>query len=301
MHELNLIVDLVEERLVKGKFRWLANFKEIHRDYQIGEFVFPLYATGGLEEKGFFLSRIFSAFVTPKYKIHFLLYTSSEIDTKSLRNIVIQSKSKFSGDDWILLGLIQAATIRKSVKGAVENIADKRVGIILCSLVSKNVVASKNVLGKALKKQLKLAEAKFEAFDMPNYLKSFAATFFLGTLALIAIAFFGNLPQAVQPITLLLVAIISLVGGHGLYRKYYHTTLTLNKKGFELREGEKVTKREWAKFDDVTIFITPKRETCLRLHSKKETLDLPLSRIGISRKEAYNMIKRLIRGKKTTE
>lgn len=300
MYELNLIADLVEEQLVKGKFRWLANFKEIRRDYKVEGFIFPIYATGGLEEKGFFLSRIFSAFVTPKYKIHFFLYTSPEIDIKSLRNIVIQSKKRFPSDDWIFLGLIQATPIHKSIKAAVENIADKRVGIVLCSLASKNVVASKNVLGKALKKQLKLDEAKFEAFDLPNYLKSFAATFFLGTLALITIAFFGNLPQAVQPITLLLVAVISLVVGHWLYKKHFHTTLTLNKKGFELKEGKKVTKREWAQFSDVTIFITPKRETCLRLHSKKETLDLPISRIGISRKEAYNLIKRLIKGKKTT-
>lgn len=298
--ELNLIADLIEERLVKGTFRWLANFNEIHKNYKIKEFTFPIYATGGLEERGFFLSRIFSAFVTPKYKVHFLLYTSPEIDTKTLRNLMITSKNKFPGDDWIFLGLIQASRINKSVKEAVENIADKRVGVILHSLASKNVVASKNVLGKALQKQLKLAEAKFEAFDLPNYLKSFAATFFLCILGLVAIAFLGKFPELIRPETILVVAVISLLIGHRLYKTQYHTTLTLNRNGFELQEGKKITKHEWSKFDDVTIYITPKRETCIRLYSKQKTLDLPLSRIGISRKNAYNMIKQLIKKKKTT-
>jgi len=300
VYELNLITDLVEEQLVEGKFRWLANFKEIHRNYRIGEFTFSIYATGGLEERGFFLSRIFSAFVTPKYKVHFLLYTTPQIDTKSLRNLIILSKNKFPNDDWIFLGLVQTTPINKSVKEAVENIADKRVGVTLQSLTSKRIIASKNVLGKALQKQFKLTEAKFEAFDLPNYLKSFAATFFLGILALVTIAFVGKVFQIIRPETILVVAIISIVAGHRLYKTQYHITLTLNRKGFTLQEGKKVTKHEWSKFNDVTIYITPKRETCIRLYSKQKTFDLPLSRIGISRKEAYNMIRQLIKRKKTT-
>lgn len=300
MFELDLMADLVEEQLIKGKFRWLANFKEIRKDYRLGGFTFPIYATGGLEEKGFFLSRIFSAFVTPKYKVHFLLYSTSQIDVKSLRNLVIASKKRFTGEDWIFLGLLQTDPISKNVKEAIENIADKRIGITLYSFASKNVIASKNVLGKALKKHLKMAEAKFEAFDLPNYIKSFAIFFFLCILALIAIAFLGNLPQIVRPETILGVAIISLIGGHRLYKLQYHTTLTLNINGFELREGKNVEKYNWREFDEVTIYITPKHETCIRLHSKQKTLDLPLSRIGISRKDAYNMIRQLIRKKRTT-
>ena len=296
MYELNFITDLVEERLAKGKLRWLANFKEIRRDYTLGEFTIPIYATGGLEEKGFFLSKVFSTFVTPKYKIHFLFYTSPEINVKLLRKFVITCKNKFRDDDWIFLGLVQRKPIEKSVKDAIENIADKRVGVTAYSLTSKDIVTSKNVLGKALQKQLRLTEAKFEAFDLPNYLKSFTIVFSLGTLMLIAIWLFTSLP-AVQPLTLLLMVLLSLVMGHQIYKTQYHTTLTLNNKGFELREGKKVTRSKWSNFKDVTIYITPKNETCLRLYSKEKTLDLPLSRIGISRKDAYTAIKQLIKRK----
>jgi hypothetical protein len=37
MESLNFIVDMVEERLVRGGFKWLANFKEIRRDHRVGE------------------------------------------------------------------------------------------------------------------------------------------------------------------------------------------------------------------------------------------------------------------------
>jgi len=297
VYELNFITDLVEERLAKGKLRWLANFKEIRRDYKIGEFTIPVYATGGLEEKGFFLSRIFSTFVTPKYKIHFLFYTSPEIDVKFLRKFIISCKNKFGGDDWIFIGLAQEKPLEKSLKDAIENIADNRVGLAAYSLTSKVGISSKNVLGKALQKQLKLTEAKFEAFDLPDYLKSFTIPFSLGTLILIAVALFGSFPTAIHPLTLLLLAFFSLILGHQIYKTRYHVTLTLNAKGFEIREGKTATMRKWSDFTDLAIYITPGHETCLRLYSKEKIFDLPLSRVGISRKDAYNTIRQLIKGR----
>jgi len=294
VYELNFVTDLVEERLAKGNLRWLANFKEIRRDYSLGEFTIPIYAMGGLEEKGFFLSRIFSALVTPKYKIHFLLYTSPEVDVKSLRNLIIACKKKFGAEDWIFIGLVQSKPIENTVKNAIKNIADKMVGVAAYSLTSKDTVSSENVLGKALRKQLKLTEAKFEALDVPNYLKSFAIVFIPATLTLIAISFLSSIP-AINPLTLLLVAAFSVILSYQIYKTYYHTTLSLNNKGFEIREGKTVTQGRWSNFTDMTIYITPKHEACLRLYSKEKTLDLPVSRVGISRKEAYNTIKQLLK------
>jgi len=294
VYELSFVNDLVEERLVKGKFRWLANFREIHRDFKVGEFTIPIYATGGLEEKGFLLSKVFSFLVTPKYKVHFLFYTSQEIDVKFLRRLVISCKSKFGTDDWIFIGLVQSKPLDKAVKDAVESIADPRVGIASYSLASKDEASSKNVLGKALQKQLKLTEARFEAFDLPNYLKSFTIVFFLGTLLLVAMAFIGNITAAIQPLTLLLTALFSLILGYQIYKTNYHVTLTLNARDFQIREGKTVTNRKWSEFTDLTIYITPRYETRLRLYSKDKTLDLPLSRVGISRRDFYNTVKQLV-------
>lgn len=295
VYELNFITDLVEERLVKGKFRWLANFNEIQRDYTIEDITFSIYASGGLQEKGFFLSRIFSAFVTPRYKIHFLLYTAQEVNPKVFKKLILACKSKFGADDWVFLSLVQSQPIEKAVKDTIVNLADKAIGIAAFSLSSKEKVSSDNVLGKGLLKQLQLTEAKFEAFDWPNYLKSFTMIFALGTLLLVIVALSGWLP-ALQPLTLLILALFSLLIGHSVYKSRYHVTLALNSRGFQLREGKKITEGKWSDYTDVTMYITSGLETSLRLHSK-EVIDLPLSRTGLSRKDTYNAIKQIIRKK----
>ncbi len=217
---------MVEEQIVKGNLRWLANFNEIHKDYAIGDVTFPTYASGGLRERGFFLSRIYSALVTPKYKVHLLLYTAPEVNPKLLRKIIISCKSKFGADDWIFLGLVQNQPFEKTIKEAITNTADKTVGIAAFSLASKETVTSNNVLGKGLAKQFKLIEAKFEAFDVPNYLKGFTIVFGLGTLMLIAIALSG-VPQVFSNtiLTFLLLAVFSLIAGHRIYKMRYHVTL----------------------------------------------------------------------------
>jgi hypothetical protein len=287
---------MVEEQIVKGNLRWLANFNEIHKNYAIDDVTFPIYASGGLRERGFFLSRIYSAMVTPKYKVHLLLYTASEVNPKQLRKIVLSCKNKFGSEDWIFLGLVQSQPFEKATKEAITNTADKAVGIAAFSLASKEAVVSDNVLGKGLKKQLKLTEAKFEAFDVPNYLKSFTMTLGLGVLILVILALSG-FPQAIQPLTLLLMAAFSLMIGYRIYKTRYHMSLSLNSRGFRLQEGKKATEEKWSNYSDVTTYITPKMETCIRLHSKEENFDLPVSRVGIPRKEAFDVIMQLVKKK----
>jgi hypothetical protein len=285
---------MVEEQLAKGNLRWLANFNEIHKNYQIGEATFPIYATGSLQERGFFLSRIFSTLVTPKYKVHFLLYTATEFDPKLLRKIILSCKSRFESADWVFLSLVQTQPLDRETKNAAKSIEEKSIGVAIYSLGSKELVSSENVLGRALTKQLKLTEAKFEAFDLPNYVKSFTIVFSLGIVMLIFIALSG-LRQAIQPLTLLLMAVFSLIAGHRIYKTRYHTTFSLDGKGFQLKQGSKTTEGEWSDYSEVSFYVTPSHETCIRLHSKDKKIDLPLSRVGLSRKEAYDAIKQLVK------
>ncbi|HEY4675002.1 MAG TPA: hypothetical protein VIH48_02990 [Candidatus Bathyarchaeia archaeon] len=296
MYELNRIADLVEEQIVKGGLRWLANFDEIRRNYAIGDTIFPIYASGGLQEKGFILSRAYSALITPRYKIHFLLFMAPQIDPKALKKIILSCKSKFGQNDWIFLGLVQSQPFEKTAKEAITSIDDKTVGIAAFSLASKEKAVSNNVLGKGLAKQLRLTEPKFETFDLPNYVKSFAIIFCAGTALLVLIALSG-LPQAVQPLTLLFMTVFSIIAGYRLYKTRYHTTLSLNSKGFTIREGTKIMEGKWSDYTDVAIYITPRHETCLRLKSNDKKVDLPLSRVGLSRKDSFETIRQLIKRK----
>lgn len=298
MDESNLMVDLVEEQIVRGNLRWLANFSEIHRDYQLGDLRIQLYAFGGLEEKGFLLSRLFSALVTPKYKVHLVTCTSSEFNDQSLRKLVTTCKGKFDKEDWIFLALIQDKPIERSLKKTIESLGDRTVGIEAYSLASKERVVSENVLGKGFEKQLKLSSPVFEAFDLPDYVKSFTLVFAISTLFLFTLQLFFAIPVfslSIVPVTLLLLFLFSIIAGHALYKSRFKTTLQLTTEGFDLRKGKSSVMKKWADFRDVAIYITPRRETCLRLYGKDETFDLPLSRVGLSRKEAYNMIKQMLK------
>ncbi len=300
MYELDFVVDMVEEQLVKGNLRWLANFNEIRKEYKVGDLTFPLYACGGLQERGFFLSRIFSALVTPKYRVHLLIYTEQSFDPKLVRKLILTCKNKFGSEDWIFLGLIQREAFQKAVKETVASVADRNVGVVAYSLSSREKVFSDNVLGKGLAKQLKLAEAKFEVFDLPNYLKSFTVTFLSVALLLVLLMLLG-VQNIINPLSMLVAVLVSLLLGYRLYKNRFHVALSMNSKGFRLWEGKNVKEGKWADFSDVAIYITPQRETCLRLYSKEGSVDLPLSRAGLSRKETYLLVKRLIKGGPETQ
>ncbi len=291
--ELSFIVDMMEEQLAKGNLRWLANFTEIYRDYPLGDFMVPIYAVGGLTEKGFFLSRIFSFFVTPKYKIHFLLHTTHELTVKSLRKLILSCKRKFGADDWVFITVVQDRPVEKAVKSAVLNLADERVGVAAYSLASKTEISSDNVLGRSLKKNLKLTEARFEPLNVPDYLKSVAIVFSLGTLFLIALLFLKVYTNMF--LSLLIMLAFSIIVAYPIYKRRYHTVFSLNSKGFKLWKGRDLVEGRWSEYTDVSIHITPQHETHIRLYSKKGTLDIPLSKVGLSRKEAYNAIKQILK------
>jgi len=298
VYELKFITDLVEEQVIKGHLRWLANFSEIHKDYPVEDITFPIYASGGLQEKGFFLSRIYSTLVTPKYKVHLLLYTLPEINPTFLRKIILALKRKFGTDDWIFVALVQGQPMGKALKESVESIDDKTVGIAAYGVGAKETVTSNNVLGRGLAKQLKLNEAKYENFDVPNYLKSFTATFALGVFFLVFLTLSGVRQLASQlPIALIILFILSLIIGQVIYKSRYHMSVSIDSKGFQLREGKKIKEGKWTDYSGLSIFLSPNRETFLRLKSKDATLDLPLSRTGLPRRETYSMVKQLMKKK----
>jgi hypothetical protein len=296
VYELKFITDLVEEQLVKGHFRWLASFSEIRKDYPVEDMTFPIYASGGLQEKGFFLSRIYSALVVPKYKVHLLLYTSPEINPNFLRKIILALKHKFGAEDWIFLALVQGQPVGKALKESVEGIDDKTVGIVAYGVGAKEMVTSNNVLGRGLAKQLKLSEVKYENFDVPNYLKSFTATFALGVLLLVFLALSG-MRQATSLPTILFMFVFSIIVGYFIYKSRYHMSVSIDSKGFQLREGKKIKEGKWTDYSGLSIFVSPKLETFLRLKSKDTTFDLPVSRTGMPRRETYSMVKQLMKKK----
>jgi predicted aminopeptidase len=137
---------------------------------------------------------------------------------------------------------------------------------------------------------------KYENFDVPNYLKSFTATFALGVFLLVFLALSGA-QQAIQPLTLMIMLVFSIIVGYVIYKSRYHMSVSIDSKGFQLREGKKIKEGKWTDYSGLSIFISPKLETFLRLKSKDATFDLPLSRTGMPRRETYSIVKQLMKKK----
>jgi hypothetical protein len=95
----------------------------------------------------------------------------------------------------------------------------------------------------------------------------------------------------------MILAILSLAIGQVIYKSRYHTSIQISGKGFTLREGNKVKTRKWADFQNVSEIISSNLEVFLRLKSKDESIDLPIGRTGMPRRETYNIIKHLIQRK----
>jgi len=154
------------------------------------------------------------------------------------------------------------------------------------------------VLGRALKKNLKLTEARFEPLHVPDYLKSVAIVFSLGTLLLVALLFLG-LSGLIDYmfLSLLILLAFSIIAAYPIYKRQYHTVFSVNGRGFKLWKGGSLVEGRWSNYTDVSIHITPQSETHIRLYSKGGTFDIPLSRAGLSRKEGYNAIKQLLKKK----
>ncbi len=300
MIELTFIADLIEDQIIKGRFRWLANLSEIRRAYPIEDLTFPIYASGGLQERGFLLSRIYSTMVVPRYKIHLLAYTAPEITRDLLKKIIFTLKRKFQAPDWVFLILVQGQPIGGSLKAGIEEIDDKNLGIAAYGLGAKDTITSNNVLGRGLGKQTKPTEIKYETFDVPNYLKSFTSTFALGVGLLIFLAISG-LSIALSPATILIMLVLAVILGYYIYKSRYHMSVTIDSKGFKLQEGRKIKERKWSNFSNVSVYISPRAEVFLRLKSKDEIFDLPVSRTGLPRRETYHMVKHIIKGKQPTE
>ncbi|MDH4221840.1 MAG: hypothetical protein OEV19_03800, partial [Candidatus Bathyarchaeota archaeon] len=216
-----------------------------------------------------------------------------ELSVKSLRKIILSCKRKFGADDWIFITLVHSKPLEKNVKNTLLNLADDKVGVAAYSLASKDEISSDNVLGRALKKNLKLTEARFEPINVLDYSKSVAIVFTLGTLLLVALLFLEV--NTNMFLSLLILLAFSIIAAYPIYKRRYHTIFSVNSKGFKLWKGRNLFEDSWSNYTDVSIHITPQHETHIRLHSKEETFDIPLSKVGLSRKEAYNAIKQILK------
>ena len=150
----------IEKTLMLGRGRWIADFTESFRNWNVRDVTFDAFIQGNTRMKGFLLSRLFSTTVNPNYQVGCYIISTDrakDIDRKSLLKMLHAVRASMKENEmkwaWLFILCAKAADFQKKL---VESIRDQSIGIALLDVDSKNTVSSDSYIGKQAKRFIKL-------------------------------------------------------------------------------------------------------------------------------------------------
>lgn len=146
----------LEKNLMVGSARWVADFTESFRNYQIGETVLDMMVRGHMRGKGLFLSRLFAYLSLPNYQAACFVYTH-ELGESGLRGLVkrLLGYMKDEGLEWAWLVLPKEGAFSDRLRTAVEKINIREIGIALVDISSQEIVTDQSFVGRRLRDHVK--------------------------------------------------------------------------------------------------------------------------------------------------
>ncbi len=131
----------LEDNLMVGVGRWVADFNESFWDYSMGDLVFDMFITATVRPKGFFLSRVAAWLTTPNYYVACFAY-SKDPGLKRLHEL-LATISKFLKEEdfaWAWLVIPHEGEFSRKARAMVESTDTKEIGIALVDLNSQEIV-----------------------------------------------------------------------------------------------------------------------------------------------------------------
>jgi len=150
-------IQRLEENLLLGSGRWIANFRESFRDLEIEGTRFRAVVRGNTRSGGFFLSRLVAYFALPNYQVACFVYCG-QVTKKVLRHLlkVVQDYMKRENLAWSWLVLPREGAFSEGLRRAVERIESKEIGIALVDLTSGEVSTNSSYVGRRLRHIVKV-------------------------------------------------------------------------------------------------------------------------------------------------
>jgi hypothetical protein len=139
----------LEQNLMLGRGRWVAEFREAFRDFPVGGHTFDLFVRGGTRTRGFLLSRLFAYFSMPDYKVGFFVKHVPE-DSLRLRDMIeaVTDRAGQKNIRWAWLVLVRVGSFADEVVESVDGYSRPELGISLVNLAEEDVDTSSNALGR---------------------------------------------------------------------------------------------------------------------------------------------------------
>lgn len=145
----------IEQNLMLGRGRWVADFTEAFRDFPVGEHTFDLFVRGGTRPKGFLLSRLFAYFSMPNYNVGLFAKhvpgdeasLKHEADLMGLVDAVMERAAR-TNTRWSWLVLVSPGSFPDEVVSVVDGFDRPELGISLVDLADRDIDTSANALGR---------------------------------------------------------------------------------------------------------------------------------------------------------
>ena len=139
----------LEQNLMLGAGRWVAEFNESFRGFPVGEHTFELYVRGGTRPKGFLLSRLFAYFSLPSYNVAFFAKhdAGDSLDLDGLLG-AIEGRAAEHNIKWAWLVLVRSGPFTEGLVRQVDGFDKPGLGISLVNLADEDVDTSSNLLGR---------------------------------------------------------------------------------------------------------------------------------------------------------
>ena len=141
----------LEENLMTGSARWIADFTESFRDYRIKDEKFDMLVRGSTRPKGFFLSRLFAYFSLPDYLLACFAH-SGEVDGKRLDGLIqlVREHMREGNLTWSWLVLPQEGAPALGVKELVRKKEIHEIGIALVDISSGEITTNPSYVGRRM-------------------------------------------------------------------------------------------------------------------------------------------------------
>lgn len=146
----------LEDNLMLGGGKWVADFNESFWEYPLGDLVFDMFITATVRHKGFFLSKFVGWLTTPNYHVACFAY-SKDPELKRLHEILTTISRLLKKEDlaWAWLVIPHEGSFSRKAKAMVERNDNREIGIALVDLSSQEIINAQSYWARRMTRFIK--------------------------------------------------------------------------------------------------------------------------------------------------
>jgi hypothetical protein len=146
----------LEDNLMVGSGKWVADFNESFWGYPLGDLIFDMYVAAKVRPKGFFLSKVAAWLTTPNYYVACFAY-AQDPELAQLHDVLatIRRFLKVEEFAWAWLVIPHEGAFSRKATAMVERDDSRDIGIALVDLSSQEVIPSSSYWGQRMARFIK--------------------------------------------------------------------------------------------------------------------------------------------------